>query len=62
MRPQTRMNCSKCRASWWHTHGSLIHPMDHCRPDGRNCIASLSYLRGEVVQTMTRLTPAKEAA
>jgi hypothetical protein len=56
------MNCAKCGASWWHTPGSMIHPMDHSRPDGRNCAKSLSYLRGEVIQTITGLPQIKDAA
>lgn len=56
---QMRMNCPKCLASWWHTPGSVIHAMDHARPDGRNCGKSLSYLAGEVVQTSTGLPPVK---
>lgn len=57
-----RNRCNKCGATWWHTRPSLIHPMDHVRPDGRNCGESLSYLAGEVIQTMTGLPPAKEGA
>jgi hypothetical protein len=34
---QRRMSCARCRAEWWYTPGSSIHPMDHTRPDGREC-------------------------
>ena len=34
---QMRMNCRHCKAEWWFTPGSQINPMDHMRPDGRNC-------------------------
>lgn len=63
MRRQTRMKCAVCRAQWWHTPGSLIHPMDHARPDGRNCSNSRSNYAGEVMKAWDRLYPGdKEAA
>lgn len=61
MNRQMRMACAFCGAQWWHTPGSLIHPMDHARPDGRNCAASRSNLAGKVIATKTQKELVMEA-